>query len=61
MELASLEHWDTGLIPSQAQYVKDLALPQQLWLSFDPWPGNFHMLMGGKNKKKNHQKKEYCE
>lgn len=31
------------------QWVKDLALPQlchrlQLWLRFDPWPRNFHML-----------------
>ena len=32
-----------------AQWVKDPVLPQlwhrlQLWLEFDPWPGNFHML-----------------
>ena len=34
------------------QWVNDLALLQlwyrsQLWLRFDPWPGNFHMLLGG--------------
>ena len=38
-----------GLIPSPAQWVKDLALLQlwhksQMWLRFDPWPRNFHML-----------------
>ena len=30
-----------------AQQVKDQALslwPSLLWLGFDPWPGNFHML-----------------
>ena len=40
----------TGSSPSPAQWVKDLVLPQvwrrsQLWLRFDPWPGNFHMLL----------------
>ena len=30
-------------VPAVAQWVKDLAL-LQLWLIFDPWPGNFHML-----------------
>ena len=39
----SWEHWDMGSIPSPAQQVKDLALPQ-LWLRLrwalrsDPWP-----------------------
>ena len=38
----------TDLIPSLAQWAKDLAL-LQLWhrlqpqLRFEPWPGNFHM------------------
>ena len=40
-----------------AQWVKDLVLPQlwhrpQLWLWFDPWPGNFHMLQMQPEKKK---------
>ena len=42
---ASWDHWDMGLIPSPAQWVKDLALFQlslrsRLWLGSDPWPGN---------------------
>ena len=36
-------------IASLAQWVKDLVLVQlwhrsQLWLGFNPWPANFHML-----------------
>ena len=36
-------------IPRPAQWVKDPALLQlwcrsQMWLGFDCWPGNFHML-----------------
>ena len=27
---------------AQGSGLKDLALPQ-LWLGFNPWPGNFHM------------------
>ena len=43
--IASLEHWDRGLIPSLAQWVRDLALPHlwhksQLRLRSDPWPRN---------------------
>ena len=38
---------DKGLIPNQAQWVKNLALPQlvqsRLQFRFDPWPGNFHI------------------
>lgn len=39
------------------QWSKDLALPQlwhrlQLWLRFDPWQGNFHMLQLQAKKKK---------
>ena len=35
-------------IPSQEQWVKDLALPKQwhkskMWLGSDPWPRNFNM------------------
>ena len=38
-----------GSIPSPVQWIKDLVSPQlwhwsQLWLGFDPWPENFHML-----------------
>ena len=40
-----LECWDTGSIPSPAQWVKDLVLSKlqcssQLWLGSDPWPRN---------------------
>jgi len=43
--VASVEHWDTGSIPSPAQWVKDLALLQlqqrsQKCLGSDPWPEN---------------------
>ena len=36
-------------MPAVAQQVKDMAWPQlwlrsHLWLRFNPWPGNFHML-----------------
>ena len=39
-------------VPTVVQWVKELVLPQlwcrsQLWLRFDPWPGNFHMLRVG--------------
>ena len=29
----------------------------QLWLGFDPWPGNFHMLLVQPKKKKKKEKK----
>ena len=32
----------TSWSPGPVQWVKDLAL-LQLWLRFDPWPGNLHM------------------
>ena len=55
-DLACL-HGGTGSIPSPAQRVKDPALLQmwhrlQLWLQFDPWPGNFHVLQVQLKKKK---------
>ena len=31
-------------VPIVAEWVKDLVVLLQLWLRFDPWPGNFHML-----------------
>ena len=31
-----------GSVPSPAQWIKDLILPQ-LPLRFNPWPGNFYM------------------
>ena len=55
---ASLEHWDTGLTPSPAQWVKDLALLElwlrsQLWLRSDPLPGTPYAVGWPKKKKKN--------
>ena len=46
-----------GLILGLASLVKDPALLQlwhrpQLWLGFDPWPGNFHTLQVWSKKKK---------
>ena len=51
---ASWEYWNTGSIPSPAQWVKDLALPQlwlelQLQLGSDPWPQN--SIWGSKKEK----------
>ena len=46
----------TGSIPGPMQWVKDLALPQ-LWLGFDPWPGNFYMLRVWLKKKKTNKTK----
>ena len=60
--LVSWERWDTGSIPSPAQRVKDLALPQlslrlQLWLRFNPWLKN-SMCHGSAKKGKKKKKKE---
>ena len=56
---ASWECWDTGSIPSLAQWVKDLAflqlqLKSQLWLRPDFWPRNFlrHRVSKKRRKKK---------
>ena len=51
----------TGSNPSPAQWVKHLALLQvwcrlHLWLRFDPWRRNFHMLQGWLKKKKRKKK-----
>ena len=63
---ASLEGWDTGSIPSLAEWVKNLTLPQlrhrsQLWLRSDPWSRNFHTLWGSQEKKKKRVKKKERE
>ena len=52
-----------GSIPGPAQWVKDPALLQlwcrsQVWLAFDPWPGNFHMPRVRPKKEK--QEKNKC-
>ena len=57
--VVSCEHWDTGLIPSLVQWVKDPALPElwlrsQLQLRSDPWPRNsIYRWMAKKIEKKN--------
>ena len=48
----------TGSITGLAQWVKELALLQlwsrsQLWLRFDPWPGDFRLALKSKRKKRN--------
>ena len=53
----------TGSTPSLAQWVKDLVLLQlwyrlQMWLGFNSWPGNFHMLWGWLRKKRERERKE---
>ena len=61
--MASCEKWDVGSIPSQAQRVKDLALPQllfrlQLQLKSDSWPGNSICGRAAKKKKKKEKKRK---
>ena len=55
--VVSWEHWDTGLIPSLAQWIKDPGLLQlqlrlQLWLRSDPWPKNYTCCRVTKKEKK---------
>ena len=49
----SLQHQDTGLIPSPAQWVKRLQLQHRLqpWLISERWPGNFICQRVAKKKK----------
>ena len=59
--IASLQHWDAVSIPTMAQWVKDLALPQlqcrsQLWLRSYSWPGN--SICHGEPKKKKERKND---
>ena len=54
--VASLQHWDTGLILSLAEWFRGLELPQ-LQLRSDLWPG-IHMLQVAHKKKKCKKKKE---
>ena len=55
--MMSWEHWNTGVIPVLAQWVKDPALLQlqhRSKLAYpDPWPGELHVTWDGQKKKKN--------
>ena len=54
--VASWEHWDPGLTPSLAQWVKDPVLPQ-LWLRLHLWLASLALeLHMPKKKKKNYHK-----
>ena len=58
--VASLQRQGTGVIPSLAQWVKDLVLLQlrhrlQLWLPSDPWLGTPYTI-GRPNKKRKKEK-----
>ena len=60
--VVSWEHWDTGVIPGPAQWVKDPTLLQLwlrlwLWLRSDPWPWNSMSCAG--QKEKSHINKKY--
>ena len=49
--VAYREHWDAGLIPSQSQWIKDLALPK-FEAQICSLAQELHMLQGGKKRKK---------
>ena len=53
---ASWQHWDEGLTPGPAQWIKDPVLPQlqprlQLQLGSDPWLSSFHVPQGSQKGK----------
>jgi len=56
------DHWDSGLILSQAEWIRNLPSPQMplgspLWLGSGPWPVNSMCHWTAKNEEK---KKNVC-
>lgn len=58
--IAPCKRWDTGLIPSLAQWVKDLVL-SQLRLGSDPWPRSSICHEVGKKGNNNNNKNTILE